>query len=134
MPLLLLSLALLLTLALMRALAVPLVLVLALILALTLALTLPLTLALALPLVLARVLAFVLALTLAATAAPSAPLAFSAHFHESTSFDPMRWASFPHTSGAKTATEPPRDRLRNSASPRRRAAPEPKGVESVARP
>jgi hypothetical protein len=125
-PLLLRPLPLLLPMALMRALALPLVL--------TLKLALPLTLAL--PLVLARVLtlALALALTLAATAAPSAPLAFSARFHESTSFDPMRWASFPRTSGAKTATEPPRDRLRNSASPRRRAAPEPKGIESVARP
>jgi hypothetical protein len=123
---------------LMRALVLPLPLPLplSLKLALTLVLALTLTLALALPLVLARVLTLALPLTLAlaATAAPSAPLAFSARFHESTSFDPMRWASFPRTSGAKTATEPPLDRLRNSASPRRRAAPEPKGIESVARP
>jgi hypothetical protein len=120
--------------ALLRALVLPLPLPLSLKLALTLVLALTLTLAL--PLVLARVLTLALPLTLAlaATAAPSAPLAFSARFHESTSFDPMRWASFPRTSGAKTATEPPRDRLRNSASPRRRAAPEPKGIESVARP
>jgi hypothetical protein len=122
--------------ALMRALVLPLPLPLPLSLKLALTLVLALTLTLALPLVLARVLTLALPLTLAlaATAAPSAPLAFSARFHESTSFDPMRWASFPHTSGAKTATEPPRDRLRNSTSPRRRAAPEPKGIESVARP